>query len=77
MIAITFMIRPLDSPLWLEFVRHRFRRFESVALENDQLLVWVPSVGSLLLAEVCRLARNPGRGALSPGREHTSSTPGQ
>jgi hypothetical protein len=51
MIAITLMIRPHDSSLWLELVRHRFRRFESVALENDELLVWVPSVGSLLLTE--------------------------
>ena len=75
MIAITLMIRPLDSPLWLEFVRHRFRRFESVALENDQLLVWVPSGGSL--RRVCRVAQNPGRGELPPGREHTPSTPGQ
>lgn len=51
MIAITLMIRPHDSSSWLEFVRHRFRRFESVSLANDQLLVWVPSVGSLLVTE--------------------------
>jgi hypothetical protein len=51
MIAITLIIRPHDSSHWLEFVRHRFRRFESVALTSDQLLVWVPSVGSLLLTE--------------------------
>jgi len=75
MIAITLMIRPLDSPLWLEFVRHRFRRFESVALKNDQLLIWVPSGGSL--RRICRVAQNPGRSALPPGREHTPSTPGQ
>ena len=29
MIAITLMIGPHDSPPWLEFVRHRVRRFES------------------------------------------------
>lgn len=51
MIAITLMIRPHDSSLWLELVRHRFRRFESVALGGDQLLVWIPAVGSLLLTE--------------------------
>ncbi|MHC5795672.1 hypothetical protein ACVXZ4_05880 [Lacisediminihabitans sp. FW035] len=53
MIAITLMIRPLDSSLWLEFVRHRFRRFESVSLDDDQQLVWIPSVGSLLLTDSC------------------------
>ena len=29
MIAITLMIGPHDSSPWLEFVRHRVRRFES------------------------------------------------
>ena len=68
MIVITLMIRPLDSPPWLAFVRYRFRRIESVALENDQVLVWVPSGGSL--RRICRVAQNPGRSALPPGREH-------
>ena len=31
MIAITLMIRASDASLWLEFVRHRIRRFESAA----------------------------------------------
>lgn len=51
MIAITLTVRPLDSALWLDLVRHRFRRFESVRLEHGQSLVWIPTCGSLLLTD--------------------------
>ena len=51
MIAITLMIRAHDPSPLPEFVRHRIPRFESVARGGDQLLVWIPAVGSLLLTE--------------------------
>jgi hypothetical protein len=51
MIAITLLIRPRDSSLWLDFVRHRLRRFESVAIDDHESLLWIPHIGSLVVTD--------------------------
>ncbi len=49
MIAIALTIRPRESSIWLELVRHRLRRIDSVRLDETQSLVSMPGIGSILL----------------------------
>ena len=51
MIVITLTIRPTDSMLWLTLVRHRLGRFDSVKLDANQSILWMPGVGSILLED--------------------------
>ena len=51
MIVITLTIRPTDSILWLTLVRHRLGRFDSVKLDANQSILWMPGVGSILLED--------------------------
>lgn len=48
-IAIELTVRPRESSIWLELVRHRLRRIDSLRVDDTQSLVAIPAVGSVLL----------------------------
>ncbi len=52
MIALALDVRPIDSSLWMEMVMHRIGRFDTVTLTQEQSIVHMPGVGSLLVDRV-------------------------
>lgn len=48
MIVFRLTIRSAESALWLTLVRERLRRFESVPLDGNDAIIWIPLIGAIL-----------------------------
>ena len=51
MIALSLTIRSAESALWLELLRERFRRFQTVPFEGEDSIVLIPRVGAILVTD--------------------------